>query len=120
MTEGQKPAIAVGYWRTRSGQKAYVAAECPFDGAILSRFVGWARNKPSEPFYCYWNLNGLCSYNNGYDLIEPWREPVRGELEIVVNAEGKFIDFFRNKPPPYLDVRRVRVRYEEIPAGGGE
>lgn len=113
MTDKEKttPKVAVGYWRTRSGDRAYVAAICdPFNhGELAVGFVGYKTQT--------WHLTGRCDACNERpeDLIEPWRDKVSGEMWCIVYKNGER-GFSMHGPlcNTAHQERVVKVRYEEI------
>lgn len=68
------------YYRTRSGQKAYVAA-VNADAAASDYAIGWLRGVS-----CEWFQDGRRSQEHAspYDLIAEWREPVKQAVELVL------------------------------------
>jgi hypothetical protein len=105
------PAIAVGYWRTRGGEKAYVAALVtnPFTG--LSYIAGWI----DQQCAFFWCADGRSNANEegAFDLIAPWTEPVSGEAWISFWPDGsKNILLYKNEIGG--EERQVKVRYTEI------
>jgi hypothetical protein len=123
MTDSPKTPIGVGYWRTRSGEKAYVAAVgAPFpDTDADDQIVGWAYFS-GKPKLCSWRLDGKFMYCNEcddhWDLIAPWSEPLSGECFAIVDKDtGKLCSMVPKHPGDFslfLATKVVKVRYTEI------
>lgn len=77
------------YYKTRSGNKAYVVStENPFGDLSQYPILGYIKNK----LQATWNTDGkyILDIDHEYDLVEEWKDPITFDVYLYKNSMGYF------------------------------
>lgn len=98
-----KHPIASGFWKMRNGRKAWVAGKCSFHANAWA----WVGSNETLPSACWTAEGRYCRVGAGheFDLIEPWREPVRVSGWVNVYPPGSHL----NESRLFYDTREEAV-----------
>jgi hypothetical protein len=87
-----------GYYRTRSGHKAYVMGNLPLEAQDSTHKHCLLGTINGVPYSWLWDGSTNVCQQNTFDLVDKWREPIKIERWAVVNREsGSILDLYPNE-----------------------